>query len=174
MDYKELAKMCRYLSDTPSYTAFHDEVEREVICDSCKGGLCYEKEKDAHWCMYEALQRAANAITNLMASCTRLEESRERANEAAHKWEGRCKILETRLETAEKMVKEYQDTIVPGYRERAEKAERERDAAVSDIETILAYGDVNLDTCQYCKNGQCYARGGTKPCFPKWRGAKGE
>mgnify|MGYP001852449365 CR=1 FL=1 len=54
---------------------------------------------------------------------------------------------------------------------RAEKAERERDAAVSDLETIMAY---NSDTCQFCKNGQCYVRGGTKPCLPKWRGQKEE
>lgn len=52
---------------------------------------------------------------------------------------------------------------------RAEKAERERDAAVSDLESIMAY---NKDTCQFCKNGQCYIRGGTKPCLPKWRGQK--
>lgn len=54
---------------------------------------------------------------------------------------------------------------------RAEKAERERDAAVSDLETIMAY---NSDTCQFCKNGQCYVRGGTKSCLPKWRGQKEE
>lgn len=66
MDYKELAEICGYLSDTPSYTAFHDKVERDVICNSCKGGLCYEKVQDAHWCMYEALQRAAVAITDLL------------------------------------------------------------------------------------------------------------
>lgn len=57
---------------------------------------------------------------------------------------------------------------------RAEKAERERDAAVSDLETVMAYGGGNLDTCQFCKNGQCYARGGTKLCLPKWRGQKEE
>ena len=74
MDYKELAEMCRYLSDTPSYTAFNDEVEREVICDSCKGELCYEKVKDAHWCMYEALQRAATAITALLARAEAAEK----------------------------------------------------------------------------------------------------
>ena len=55
---------------------------------------------------------------------------------------------------------------------RVEKAERERDAAVSDLETVMAYGGGNLDTCQFCKNGQCYARGGTKLCFPEWRGQK--
>ena len=71
MDYKKLAEMCRYLSDTPSYTVFHNKVEREVICDSCKGGICYEKVKDAHWCMYEALQaekaleKANNANKNI-------------------------------------------------------------------------------------------------------------
>ena len=57
---------------------------------------------------------------------------------------------------------------------RAEKAEKERDAAVSDLETVMAYGGGNLDTCQFCKNGQCYARGGTKLCFPEWRGQKEE
>lgn len=79
MDYKELAEMCRYLSDTPSYTAFHDKVEREVICDSCKGGLCYEKVQDAHWCMYEALQRAATAITDLLARAEAAEARAEKA-----------------------------------------------------------------------------------------------
>lgn len=37
-----------------------------------------------------------------------------------------CEFIDP--EVLEKMVKEYQDVIVPGYRERAEKAERERDA----------------------------------------------
>ena len=37
----------------------------------------------------------------------------------------RAEAAEARCETLEKMVKEYQDTIAPGYRERAEKAERE-------------------------------------------------
>lgn len=55
---------------------------------------------------------------------------------------------------------------------RAEKAERERDAAVSDLETIMAYGGGNLDTCQFCKNGQCYARGGTRLCDPVWVGPR--
>ena len=57
-------------------------------------------------------------------------------------------------------------------RAELEQVKRERDAAVSDLETIMAYGGGNLDTCQYCKNGQCYARGGTKLCLPQWRGQK--
>ena len=52
-----------------------------------------------------------------------------------------------------------------------EQVKRERDAAVSDIETIMAYGG---GTCQFCGNGHCYARGGKKPCLPKWRGRKAE
>ena len=57
-------------------------------------------------------------------------------------------------------------------RDELEQVKAERDAAISDLETIMAYGGGNLDTCQYCKNGQCYARGGTKLCLPKWRGMK--
>lgn len=53
-----------------------------------------------------------------------------------------------------------------------EKVKAERDAAVSDLETIMAYGGGNLDTCQFCKNSQCYARGGTNLCLPEWRGQK--
>lgn len=56
-------------------------------------------------------------------------------------------------------------------RAELEQVKRERDAAVSDIETIMAYGG---GTCQFCGNGHCYARGGKKPCLPKWRGRKAE
>ena len=38
-----------------------------------------------------------------------------------------------RCETLSKMVTQYQDELIPGYRERAEKAERERDAAVEQL-----------------------------------------
>ena len=51
-----------------------------------------------------------------------------------------------------------------------DRLKRERDAAVGNLETIMAYGGGNLDTCQFCKNSQCYARGGTKLCIPEWRG----
>ena len=58
-----------------------------------------------------------------------------------------------------------------------EQVKREKDAAASDLESVMAYrgdnGD-NLDTCQFCKNGQCYVRGGTKQCLPQWRGQKEE
>lgn len=60
-------------------------------------------------------------------------------------------------------------------RAELEQVKREKDAAASDLESVMAYrgdnGD-NLDTCQFCKNGQCYVRGGTKQCLPQWRGPK--
>ena len=61
--------------------------------------------------------------------------------------------------------------IVRQLREELARVTAERDAAVSDLENIMAY---NSDTCQSCKNNQCYVRGGTKPCLPKWRGAQKE
>lgn len=79
----------------------------------------------------------------------------------------RAEVAEARCKAFEKMVREYQNVIVPGYRERAEKAERQRDVAVGDIESMMAYGD-KLNTCHFCKNVQCHERGGTKPCLPKW------
>lgn len=58
--------------------------------------------------------------------------------------------------------------VVRELREQLARVTAERDAAISEIESIMAYG--SYDTCQFCKNTQCYARGGTKPCLPKWRG----
>ena len=66
---------------------------------------------------------------------------------------------------------------VDRLRSELEQVKREKDAAASDLESVMAYrgdnGD-NLDTCQFCKNGQCYVRGGTKQCLPQWRGQKEE
>lgn len=131
----------------------YKELVERLKCPQIRECPIKGKQTSCGKCQKDINKQAANAITDLLS---------------------RAEAAEALCATLEKMVKKYQDIIVPGYRERAEKAERERDAAVSDIETILAYGDVNLDTCQYCKNGQCYARGGTKPCFPKWRGEKEE
>lgn len=110
------------------------------------------------------LRTVATAITDLLA---RTEAAEQKVNE-----------LERALSDASKIVDTMQESTIPFYRRRAEeaearaeKAEKERDAAVSDLETIMAY---NSDTCQFCKNGQCYVRGGTKPCLPNWRGQKEE
>ena len=57
-------------------------------------------------------------------------------------------------------------------RDELEQVKREKDAAASDLESVMAYRGDNLDTCQFCKNGQCHVRGGTKQCLPQWRGPK--
>ena len=72
MDYDKLIEQLRYLADTPSYTAFHDAKEREIICDQCEADFCYDKQQDAHWCMYEALSRAATALSTLQAENEKL------------------------------------------------------------------------------------------------------
>lgn len=59
-------------------------------------------------------------------------------------------------------------------RAELEQVKQERDEAVGDLETIMVVGDSGLDTCDFCKNNQCYARSGNNPCLPKWRGIKVE
>lgn len=77
MDIEKLIEQLRYLADTPSYTAFHDAKEREIICDQCEADFCYDKQQDAHWCMYEALSRAATALSTLQAENEKLRAEME-------------------------------------------------------------------------------------------------
>ena len=80
-----------------------------------------------------ALGKAAKAITDLLA---------------------RAEAAEARCKTLEKMVREYQDEIVPGYRERAEKAERESDEAREVICTRCSVLP--------CRGNECYWYRGQK------------
>ena len=71
-------------------------------------------------------QLAATAITDMLARaetaearCKRLDEARENANEAAAKWEGMYHMAEA----------------------RAKKAERERDAAIKELDDVAAAVD---------------------------------
>ena len=98
-----------------------------------------------------------------------------------------CKDAATALSTLqaenEKLLDKIEDARLEGYakglgemseeneklRAELEQVKRDRAAARSDIETALAYG---MKDCELCKNSQCYVRGGTKPCLPKWRGQK--
>lgn len=89
MDSEKLIEQLRYLADTPSYTAFHDAKEREIICDQCEADFCYDKQQDAHWCMYEALSRAATALSTIQAENERLRAELERVTaerDAAVNW----------------------------------------------------------------------------------------
>lgn len=53
-----------------------------------------------------------------------------------------------------------------------EQVKRELEAATADLEEIMFKGGHNIDTCHFCTNSQCYGRGGTQTCNPKWRGQK--
>ena len=61
--------------------------------------------------------------------------------------------------------------IVRQLREELARVTAERDAAVSDIETAMAYPSYN---CKFCKNTNCRKRGGKNPCLPEWRGPQKE
>ena len=101
----------------------------------------------------DALEKAANAITELLA---------------------RAEAAEVRCETLEKMVREYQDEIVPGYRERAEKAERERDDAVETIFKWTGCAECKhwkSDT-DWCEKHDRYATMSDGCTTPEWRGIK--
>ena len=102
---------------------------------------------------------AATTISALQAENAQLRVELEYEQEHANAYHEECEQWE--IENAQ-------------LRAELEQVKQESDAAVSDMETIMAYGGGNLDTCQYCKNGQCYVRGGTKLCLPKWRGPQKE
>ena len=71
----------------------------------------------------------------------------------------RAKSAEVRAETIEKMVKEYQDEIVQGYREQAEKAERERD----ELKARYCAAEPCV-TCENYKNPACGGEGDCLGC----------
>ena len=107
-------------------------------------------------------QEAADALEQLQAENDRLQAELEKA-EAVRKKQADI-LYELRGQKYE------QTTAIDQLRAENDRLRRERDAAVGDLETIMAYGGGNLDTCQFCKNSQCYASGGTKLCLPEWRG----
>ena len=112
MDIEKLIEQLRYLADTPSYTAFHDAKEREIICDQCEADFCYDKQQDAHWCMYEALSRAATALSTLQAENEKLRADAVRLND---------------------LLASYQNVLVPELRSELEQVKAEKDAAVESI-----------------------------------------
>lgn len=107
-------------------------------------------------------QEAADALKQLQAENDRLQAELEKA-EAVRKKQADI-LYELRGQKYE------QTTAIDQLQAENERLRRERDAAVCDLEIIMADGGRNLDTCQFCKNSQCYARGGTKLCLPEWRG----
>ena len=128
------------------------------------------KQKDGLWCSVPTGERlisdASTTLEQLQAENDWLQAELEK-EEAARKKQADI-LYELRGQ-------KYEQTIaIDQLRAENDRLKRERDAAVGDLETIMAYGGGNLDTCQFCKNSQCYARGGTKLCLPEWRGPKEE
>lgn len=136
MDYKEKATILR-------------------VCSSKKGERCSRCPAFGQGnqnCMRNAMKDGATAITDLLARA----EAAEAENAALRKMQPiqlddtgaqvlalaaevselnqKLDEAEARCETLEKMVKEYQEIIVPGYRERAEKAEMCIDAIEDDLD----------------------------------------
>ena len=98
----------------------------------------------------------ATALSTLQAENAQLRADLEYEWEHANAYYEECGQWETENEK---------------LRAELEKVKAERDAAVSDLETIMAYyGDGYI--CDFCRNGNCFPRSGTKPCLPKWRGQK--
>ena len=141
-DIEKLIEQLRYLADTPSYTAFHDAKEREIICDQCEADFCYDKQQDAHWCMYEALSRAATALSTLQAENAQLrgelEYEQEHANayhEECGQWEAENEKLRAELEQVKRendalwiyieiVDREYQRYMDRGYIDRLDELKR--------------------------------------------------
>ena len=64
----------------------------------------------------------------------------------------RAESAEARAETIEKMVKEYQEVIVPRYREQAEKAEREMKEAKNDCAVAKRNHEIERNRRKKCEN----------------------
>lgn len=108
-----------------------------------------------------AFIRAAESITDLLDSV-----------EAA----------KVRCETLEKMVKEYQEELIPGYRERAEKAENIASDLCDDFTDFVTGGIHNAapycaNCCPECVNQRGWCNGDNRVCrgfLPKAAGTKEE
>lgn len=74
----------------------------------------------------------------------------------------------------QKSVKQDAADAITALLAKLEQVKWERDAAKKDLETIMFVGGQNTDTCEYCRNAQCYGRNGTQLCNPEWRGPEEE
>ena len=158
MDYKELSTAVKMCGSTP-------KVDQ---CRKCQ----YWDEGDMSKCIPKMTEDAATAITDLLARAEAAEKERDEekrhrihAEQHADAFMGDCESLYEKLNAAEV---------------RAEKAESERDAAISDLTYIARTYPVDLCddlVCQYCKHYQNVNTGcpgwTENDCF-EWRGKKEE
>ena len=122
-------------------------------CPQCP----YWASGDMNNCIPRVTADAATAITDLLA--------RAEAAEKEVEWKNKV------IEAAERRFVEAEA--------RAEKAERERDAAVSDMEALMWHSGDGCNICAHSVEAHrvpyvrltCYLKGN---CEPKWRGIKEE
>lgn len=118
MDYKELAEeLEKMLPEKIPY----GELVGAPWPYTGQGEMVYEDPEPYF------IEQAATAITELLEEVEKLKAERDSARH--------------NLETVQKMVQEYQEEIVPGFRERAEKAEAQRDAAIKELDEVAAAVD---------------------------------
>lgn len=145
MDIEKLIEQLRYLADTPSYTAFHDAKEREIICDQCEADFCYDKQQDAHWCMYEALSRAATALSTLQTENKKLRETVDKYATAA-------RVIALHLKPFCDESLPYDEMIADAARKASDELEQvkaERDAAVSWAQKYTESIDMPCVACKH-------------------------
>lgn len=176
MDYKSkgatyLDKLCHNLYDEPKGNGIKVSGE----CHRCGGFLsAYYCEERLYLIVCEecgtvVLTKACSP--QIAANLTIVEKDANEQNLRVSKIIARAEAAEKRVEELEKslsdaaqVVKTMQESTITFYERRAEKAQRERDAAVRHLSS--------LEVCGYCKNGQCTRRGGTKECKFEWVGSK--
>lgn len=61
-----------------------------------------------------------------------------------------------------------QSEKVAELKRELERVKQERDAAVKDMQEIMALTSEMRVCTKYCVNGHCYNRGGNMPCSPRW------
>ena len=179
MDYEKLAVAIKLCGSTP-------KVDQ---CPQCP----YWASGDMNNCIPRVTADAATAITDLLA---RAEAAEKKATELDKALFDAAKVVRTmqertipyyrnRTEAAEKEV-EWKNKVIEAAERRfveaearAEKAERERDAAVSDMEALMWHSGDGCNICAHSVEAHrvpyvrltCYLKGN---CEPKWRGIKEE
>lgn len=135
-------------------------VDHRALAGKCRARVDVYNMAGADWLAKHELD-CASAINDLIsrleaaeARCAALDEARENANEACAKWEGMYRMA----------------------LERAEKAEKERDAA---IQTIFQW--TGCPECKFWKTGENWCeKHDREACssdgcdMPEWRGIKEE
>ena len=64
--------------------------------------------------------------------------------------------------------KEAGTAIIAKLEAELEQVKWERDAAVNDMQEIMALTSEMRVCTKYCVNGHCYNRGWNMPCNPRW------